>query len=180
MTSKTLRIAVLAAAALMPTSCGYHLVGHGSFLPDYIHTIGIPTFQNNTSRIALDQQLTNAVVTEFSKRGNFDIVARESNVDAVLAGSITYFSVVPVGFTPDGRGNRFEVMVSAQVALLDARAQKVIYQNESFTYRDDYDLDFGGTSGENADLFFDREPETVARVAENFAESMVTAILEGF
>ncbi|MFN7972115.1 MAG: LPS assembly lipoprotein LptE [Acidobacteriota bacterium] len=161
--------------------CGYHLVGRGGFLPEYVHTIGIPTFQNHTSKVALEQKLTNAVVSEMARRGNFDIVARESNVDAVLAGTITGFSAVPVGFTPNGNSNRIQVVVSAQVALLDARARKVIYQNDSFTFRDDYDLDVGGGSqAQNAEGYFDREPEAVDEVAKDFAESVAIAILEGF
>ena len=30
------------------SSCGYSLAGHGSFLPAYIKTIGVPTFVNRT------------------------------------------------------------------------------------------------------------------------------------
>lgn len=171
---------VTVCMAMLAMSCGYHLVGHGAFLPDYVRTVGVPTFQNRTSQFALEQKITDAVVREFSRRGSFEIVPRESNVDAVLAGTITSFSAYPVGFSPDGRANRFQVTVTAQVALLDARAQKVIYQNDSFSYSDDYDLDFGGSVAENASAFFDRESESVDEIADGFAENVVIAILEGF
>jgi len=39
---------LLAVATLTGSGCGYTLVGRGSFLPDYIKTIGVPTFENRT------------------------------------------------------------------------------------------------------------------------------------
>ena len=36
-------------AALVNSGCGYSLAGQGSFLPDYIQTIGIPLFENTTT-----------------------------------------------------------------------------------------------------------------------------------
>ena len=33
---------------LTTIGCGYALSGRGTFLPDYIETIGIPMFQNNS------------------------------------------------------------------------------------------------------------------------------------
>lgn len=172
--------AVLVLASLLPLSCGYRLVGRGSYLPEYVHIIGVPTFQNRTSAGAIEQVVTNAVVHELERRGRFEIVSRQSNVDAILAGSITSLDRVPVGFDPGGRANRYQVVVSGEVALLDARAQKVIYQNPYVTFREDYEQDFATTSAENTELVFDREPETVEAVAKGFAESVVVAILEGF
>lgn len=171
---------VALAICLLPLSCGYRLVGRGTYLPEYVHIVGVPTFQNKTTRVAIEQVVTDAVVHELERRGNFEVVSRQSNVDAILAGSINSFSLVPVGFAPDGRANRFQVVVSGEVALLDARAQKVIYQNPYVTYRDDFQQDFANTSAENSDLFFDREPETVEAVAKEFAENVVITILEGF
>jgi len=34
---------------LLLPGCGYSLAGRGSFLPDYIKTIGVPTFANHTA-----------------------------------------------------------------------------------------------------------------------------------
>ena len=55
----TLRLAknrtyfLIAAAALLGQGgCGYSLAGRGSFLPAYIHRIGIPQFTNQTAVFA--------------------------------------------------------------------------------------------------------------------------------
>ena len=39
---------LIALGAVGASACGYSLAGRGSFLPDYIRTIGIPLFQNRT------------------------------------------------------------------------------------------------------------------------------------
>ena len=33
----------------LTAGCGYALAGRGSFLPDYVETIGIPLFENDTA-----------------------------------------------------------------------------------------------------------------------------------
>ena len=175
-----LRILLFGVVLTWLSGCGYHLVGRGSFLPDYVQTIGVPVFQNKTSGFAVEQVVTDAVVRELRRRTKLEVVPRESNVDAVLAGTVTGLNVVPVGFSPDGRANRYQLMMTADVALLDARARKVIYENSAFVYHEDYDLDFGGTAPENASVFFDRQTEATDELAQNFAEAMVTAVLEGF
>ena len=45
-----LRTLPVAAAGIGAASCGYALAGRGSFLPDYIKTLGIPMFGNATDR----------------------------------------------------------------------------------------------------------------------------------
>ena len=46
---RTLLAVSLFVAAVASSGCGYALAGRGNFLPAYIQTIGIPTFENHTS-----------------------------------------------------------------------------------------------------------------------------------
>ena len=64
----------VAAAALASNGCGYALAGRGNFLPAYIRTIGIPSFENHTSFFQMAQLVTDKVRTEFIGRGNYKIV----------------------------------------------------------------------------------------------------------
>ncbi len=41
--------------------CGYALVGHSNFLDPSIHTIEVPAFVNRTTRVELEQRVTQAV-----------------------------------------------------------------------------------------------------------------------
>ena len=64
------------------SGCGYQLAGRGSFLPDYIKTIGVPTFENRTTLFNLETQVTQKVRSEFIGRGRYRIVPEATNVDA--------------------------------------------------------------------------------------------------
>ena len=60
-----LRALPVLAAGIGAASCGYALAGRGSFLPDYIKTLGIPMFGNATPYQAVEQVFTQKVRLEF-------------------------------------------------------------------------------------------------------------------
>ncbi|SVE39014.1 uncharacterized protein METZ01_LOCUS491868, partial [marine metagenome] len=39
-------VSLVVVLGVMSSGCGYALAGRGSFLPDYIETIGVPMFGN--------------------------------------------------------------------------------------------------------------------------------------
>ena len=71
--------------------CGYSLAGRGDFLPDYIKVIGVPTFQNRSNQLEIEEIFTQKVVEEFNSRGSYVVRAARTGVDAVLIGTITAF-----------------------------------------------------------------------------------------
>src|SRR6266513_1663231 len=85
-------LGVLCAAA---EGCGYALAGRGSFLPDYIRTIGVPTFLNRTTVFNLETLLTQKVRAEFIGRGKYQTLPESTGVDALLNGEVTAVSIVP-------------------------------------------------------------------------------------
>src|SRR5688500_16689230 len=87
--------ALMVAQIFLSSGCGYALAGRGNFLPSYIQTIGIPTFQNHTSYFVLAELVTDKVRTEFIGRGNYKIVPEATGADAVLIGAVTNVSIVP-------------------------------------------------------------------------------------
>ena len=69
---------VFVCASVLSSGCGYTLAGRGSFLPDYIGTIGIPMFENNTTAFDVEQLLTQQVRQEFIGRGQYRVVAESA------------------------------------------------------------------------------------------------------
>lgn len=165
-------LAFLAAAAL--GGCGYHLTGRSTTLPPGIKRIGVPTFVNKTDRPELEQRITAQVISEFLTRGRYDIVAEDESVDAVLRGEISTFVQSPVAINPQGRATRYEILINARAALVQTSDDRVLWQDDHFVFRRQYDvsLQVGGVISE----------ETVAleEICSDFAESVVTSILEGF
>jgi len=171
----------LAAAALSSGSCGYSLAGRGNFLPDYIAVIAVPTFANRTDRVAIEEVFTRKVVEELTARGRYRIQAEEAGADAVLDGTVLSFTQAPSvleGSSIDdpqaSQASTYTVVVRAQVQFKDLVADQVIWSSNSFQFRDDYEV------GENPEDFFDQEGLTLQRLAEEFAKSLVSSILEAF
>ncbi len=162
------------------SGCGYSLAGRGNFLPDYIAVIAIPTFENRSEQIEVEELFTLKVVEEFNSRGKYRIQAEEAGADAVMHGVVLSLTSAPSVL--EGRGNvneanqaaTYTVVVRAQVEFKDLVKDDVIWSSNSFQFRDDYEI------GEDPEEFFDQEGLTLQRLAEEFAKSLVSSILEAF
>jgi hypothetical protein len=174
---------VVLASALVSSACGYALAGQGSFLPSYIRVLGIPAFTNLTSYFDMAQIVTDKVRTEFIGRGNYKIVPEATGVDAVLTGTITGISIVPTAFTAGQQASRYVITMTASLVLTDAQKGTVLWTNPVIAVREEYDATGESASaGPIADpsTFFNQETNAVQRVTDEFARTVVSAILEAF
>ncbi len=166
------RLAVL--FALLCVSCGYHLAGTGSGLPEHIKTIGLPIFVNNTQGYQVEQKITAGIQNVLLQRGKYNVVPESQGVDALLKGTILSVSLYPASFSTEGRASEYNVVITAKVTFTDMLDKKILFQNPSFIFRGQYQID------QSEVLFFDRQSEAIDQIAKDFAESVVSAILEGF
>ena len=169
-----LRVAALLALAAFLSGCGYALVGRGSTLPETVRVIRFETLANETSRVAVEQRVSREIARELSTRGRFEVRADARGADAELFGAVTQFDLYPVAFDEEGRAREYQVAVTARVTLRTVPDEKVLWENPSYTFRDNYSLPLGAAS------YADRENEAIDRVAERFAASLVSSVLEGF
>ena len=167
-------LAVLLASSLTTASCAYTLVGTGSFLPDYIRIVAIPTFVNRTRRFEVEILITDAVTREFVSRGNFSVVADQPGADAVLSGTITNFTVTPIGLNPNEEASNYLVQITAQVTFRDLVQNQVMFTNDAFLFRSQFELEA------DPNEFFDVTTIAIDEIAIEFARSVVSQILEGF
>src|SRR5450759_4588548 len=132
--------AVLALVVVLQDGCGYSLAGRGSFLPAYIPRIGVPLFLNNTAVFDLDRQITDKVRSEFIGRGRYTIVPDATGVDGLLTGTITAVTLTPVAFNTSQQATRYALTLTAQVEFKDMRTNKILWQNPSMQYREEFAL----------------------------------------
>jgi hypothetical protein len=171
---------VLALTVCFPLAgCGYSLAGRGSFLPDYIKTIGIPQFGNATPYESVDQVITERVRSEFIGRGKYKVLPQETGVDAVLTGEITGITITPASFTEEQQAARYIITVTARLAFKDLKTNNVLWDNPSLVYREEYQA-AQGTGALDPNAFFGQEANALERVAAEFARSVVSGILEAF
>lgn len=162
----------LTAAAV---GCGYKVAGQGNRLPQNLKVIAVPAFENKTPWMGLEQRLTGAVMQEFIHRTRFEVVGKPEGADAVLRGTVLRATTAPVVFDPaTGRASVVAVEVTLSVELQDQRNQAVLYRNTNYVFREQYEI----TS--DLDSFFEERDPALARLARDFAATLVSAVLENF
>lgn len=169
--------------AISTTGCGYALAGRGSFLPTDIRVVAIPPLVNRTTFFDVEQILTEKVRNEFIGRGKYRIVPEAPGADAVLNAEITSITLQPVGLTSTGLGSRYAFNLTMKVDFVDARTNRSLWENDSLTFREEYDLTAGGTTANGQiapEAFLDQQRSSFDRIASDVARTVVTAIVEAF
>ena len=161
---------------LVAAGCGYALVGKSNnLLPPTVHTLSVPAFVNKTTRVELEQRVTQAVADEFVSRGRLRLATQPKEADVILHGSIDSFAIYPVGFNQQGRATQYQVAITAKIELVDHRAEdKVLWKNDQYRFTENYQVNLESTDA------FDQESRAIREIAVRFAETLVTNLLEGF
>ncbi len=169
-----LSLAVL-FSAFWATACGYHTAGHAVTLPANVQTIAIPAFVNRTQTYKIEQRLTAAVVQEMVTRTHYHILNEPSDsADATLRGVVMSTSTSPLTYdSQTGRASSALVVVTAKVTLTD-RQGKVLYQNPSYLFREEYQV------SQELSSFFEEDSPALERLSHAFARTLVSNVLEGF
>ena len=174
-----LAIIGLVATLVATTGCGYAVVGRGSFLPAHIQVIGVPIFSNQTPYYELDQLLTDKVRAELIGRGRYKVVPESTGVDAVLSGQITGVNIAPVSFTREQQASRYVATVTVNIQLRDTVENRLVWQNPSLTFREEFDA-ASGTDALDPTAFFGQSSNALQRLSTEFARTVISSILEAF
>ncbi len=166
---------LLIPVALLIAGCGYRLAGVGGGLPGHVQMLGIPPFTNESAFPEIEDGMTDALIEEFQRRGNFEVQDFEEGAQAVLRATIRSVNFTPAQLdAATGTASTYLVVVRAQVVLDDVVNDEELFAAEEFTLRDEFSV------GDNPDAAFDREGMAFTRISQAFADSLVVAILEGF
>jgi len=168
-------LAVAVACLFLLTACGYHTAGSAAHLPNTVHTLAVPVFQNATQSYHTEVAFTQAVIKEFSSRTPYHTVpGNDPDADATLNGTITSYQVIPLTYNSQtGQSSSFLVTIRARVALTD-RNHKSLYQNSTYLFRQQYE------TTEDLVTFIQEDPAAVDRLSRDFAHAVVSDILESF
>ncbi len=147
-----------------------------SGLPKNIKVVAVPAFQFEAKglRYRVESRFTEAVSREIIKRGNgLKVQSSRAGADAVLEGTIRDFSFTGVLLDSSGRARVYEVTIVVAVTIRELKEGRILYDNQNFTFRDSYEF----TSDPRS--FFNEEDPAVERMARAFAESAVSAFVNG-
>ena len=162
------------------SGCGYTLAGQGSFLPEYIETVAIPMFGNNTAVFDVEQLLTQEVRTAFLSRGSYRVPTDAAGADATLIGTITDVRIAPASFSADQQASRYVFTLQASIEFRDLTTDEVIWDDSRMIFSDEYEVASGTGDIASVSTFFGQQANTVERLAVDFATTVVSSILEAF
>jgi outer membrane lipopolysaccharide assembly protein LptE/RlpB len=174
-------IALLVTALL--SACGYHVSGRNEALPKTIHVIAVPALENKTTSYRIEQRLTAATIHEFLASTPYKIVSSPDAGDAVLHGKVLTVEAIPLLFitTPatatqpsTTRATTMLVTMKCEVTLTEAGTDKVLYHNDNFLFRNQYEISTDVKS------FFEEQDPALGRMAQDFAKRLVAAVTENF
>jgi hypothetical protein len=151
-------LGVLSGGALV-SSCGYALAG--------------------TTIFNLETMLTEKVRAEFIGRGKYQILPESTGVDALLTGEVTSVSLVPASFTTEQLASRYALTMTARIELRDIKENKILWENPSLMFRQEYEAT-SGTGAADPAAFFQQNTNALERMSTEFARTIVSAILEAF
>jgi outer membrane lipopolysaccharide assembly protein LptE/RlpB len=156
-------------------SCGYHTAGHNTTIPEDVQTIAIPAFVNQTETFKIEQMLTSAVVREMVLRTHYHVITQaDAGADATLHGTVLSTYTTPMTYdSQTGRAASLLVVISMKVSLQDKHG-KVLFQNPSYLFREQYEV------SRDPNAFFEEDTPALQRLSRDFAQTLVSNILEGF
>ena len=172
---KTAGLALILLLALGFAGCGYHSAGHAPKLPPDLKTIAIPAFVNHTHTYRVEQVLTAAVVREFLSRTNYRIANEATDsAEATLRGDVMTTELAPLTYDSNtGRASSALITVTMKVLLVD-RQGKVLYENQNYTFREQYQV------SREISSFFEEESPALDRLSRDFARTLVSNVLEAY
>ncbi len=160
--------------ALLFDVCGYKRSGKGKSLPADIKTIAIPIFQNTSLKYRVEQRFTSAVIEEALKRQRaLRVTTNPDDADAVLTGDIRSFSARGTILDAQGRTRVWDVRIIVSVTVRDQIRKRIIYNNPRMIFEGEYEL------SDDPQSFFNEENPAVERIAKDFAQTIISTILEG-
>ena len=143
-------------------------------LPSRIKTVAVPAFQieSEALRYKVESRFTDAVIRELVHRGRgLRVQGEREGADAVIEGVIKSFNFGGVLLDDKGRARIFEVTIAAAVTVRDQTENRVLYDNQNFVFRGEYEF------GSDPRSFFNEEDPAVLRMSRAFAESIVSTLI---
>ncbi len=172
-----LKLLLVSASALaVPLAgCGYHQAGAATHLPANVRTLAVPVFATNVQAFQTEMAFTQAVIRELDTRTRYRVLNSEtSSVDATLRGTILTEIAAPLTYdSTSGETSSYLITITAKV-VLTAHDGHVLYENDAFPFHEQYQstVDLSG--------FIQEDTPAVHRLAHDFAQAVVSDMLESF
>ena len=160
---------------MLLTGCGYHQAGSATHIPANVRTLAVPIFTTRAQAFHTEMAFTQATIRELNTRTKYRILNSASpDADATLTGTILSQTVAPLTYDAStGQSSSYLLSITASV-ILTAHDGRVLYRNDRILYREQYQ------STQDLNGFIQEDNAAVNRVAKDFAQAVVSDMLESF
>ncbi|MCL5006448.1 MAG: LPS assembly lipoprotein LptE [Acidobacteria bacterium] len=173
--ARALGVTAVASLMILAAGCGYHMAETATRIPPDVKVIAIPTFVNKSPEFKIEQRITAAVMREFIQRTDFQVTPNPKGADAEIKGTVNSVRTGAITFDPNtGRATTFQIQVNSSVELIDLHTKKVLFSNPNYIFRDEYQV------SESTPALFQEDVPAMNRLSNDFAQTLVTDILENF
>lgn len=157
------------------TGCGYHQAGSATHIPANVRTLAVPIFTTHAQAFRTEMAFTQAVIRELNTRTRYHILNSDTrDADATLTGTILSQTVAPLTYdAATGQSSSYLLSITASVTLT-AHNGHILYRNDRILYREQYQ------STQDLNGFIQEDNAAVNRVAKDFAQAVVSDMLESF
>lgn len=175
MTRMKLRLALFLLASTLITGCGYHTAGSATHIPPGVQTLAVPIFSTRTQAYHTEMAFTQAVIREVNTRTRYKVLNTDtSDADATLRGTIVSQTITPLTYDANSsQSSSYLVAVTASV-VLTAHDGRVLYRNDAVTFREQYQ------STQDVNTFIQEGSPAVSRMARDFAQTVVSDVINSF
>jgi hypothetical protein len=153
---------------LLTLACGYTA---GNLLPGHIKKIYIPTFENETTKYGIEQDLTTAVTDRFTNDNRLSVVS-EGEADAMLRGVIVKYEKGALTFDRAQTVDEFKIEITVAVEFEDLHEGKILWKEDRFmaweSYTETGDEEEGG------------EEKALETAIATLASDMLSRTMEGW
>jgi outer membrane lipopolysaccharide assembly protein LptE/RlpB len=173
---RALWVGVAGAALGLMSGCGYHQVGAAAHIPANVRTMAVPIFTSKVQGFNTETAFTQAVVRELNTRTSYKVLTSGDggNADAVLRGTIMTETVSPLTYdSSSGQTSSYLVSVTVKAELV-GQDGAVLYKNDSFAWREQYQ------STQDLTGFVQEDGAAVRRMGHDFAQALVSDMMESF
>lgn len=120
----------LVAAALIGTALvGCANYSFSSAVTTHISTIAIPVLENETLEYGAEQDVTRALIDEFTEENALRVVSEEE-ADSILRGAVVLYERPVMSYDAAGNPNEYKVRVVARLAYEDLTRNEIVWEGE--------------------------------------------------
>lgn len=159
----SIQLCSILVSLLLVCGCGY---GSRSKAFEHIDSVTISPIINETVEYGLEDELSDAIRKEFSRRSSWS-----EGTDSVFTGAIRIYEILPISLDQNNQPEQYRLVMEMRFVFEDLKRNKIL-QNES-NYQKIYDFYTVPDRGKPAETLAEAKVNLIKEVSEEIVGSII-------